>query len=149
MEVILKQAVENLGNPLDTVKVADGFARNFLIPRGLAVVATEGNKKTVTESLRLKQAREERENKVAKTAARKIESVSLTIPVKVGEDEKLFGSVTPQNIAEALANEGFEIDKRDIELEDPIKELGVYTVPVRFSKSVAAKIKVWVVKEAQ
>lgn len=149
MEVILKQAVEKLGNPLDIVKVADGFARNFLIPRGLAVLATEGNKKTVSESLRLRQAREERENKKAKTAARKIESVSLTIPVKVGEDDKLFGSVTPQNIADALANEGYPIDKRDIEMEEPIKELGVYTVPVRLSKSVAAKVKVWVVKEAQ
>lgn len=149
MEVILKQVVEKLGNPLDIVKVADGFARNYLIPRGLAVVATEGNKKTVSESLRLKQARDERENKKAKTAARKIESVSLTIPVKVGEDDKLFGSVTSQNIADALATEGFPTDKKDIELEDPIKELGVYTVPVRLSKNVAAKIKVWVVKEAQ
>jgi large subunit ribosomal protein L9 len=149
MEVILKQKVERLGNPMDVVKVADGYARNFLIPRELAVVATEGNKRAVTEGLRMKEAREERDNKKAKAVARKMETTSLTIPVKVGEDEKLFGSVTSQAIADALKAEGIEVDRKVIEMDEPIKELGVYTSPIRLSKGVAAKIKVWVVKESE
>lgn len=149
MEVILKQSVERLGNALDIVKVKSGFARNYLIPRGLAVIATESNKKMVGENLRQKQLREEKENQRAKVMARKMETTSLTIAVKVGEDEKLFGSVTSQMISDLLKKEGIEIDKKDIELEEPIKELGVYSVPIRLSKNVAAKIKVWVVKEAE
>lgn len=149
MEVILKQAVDRLGDPLDIVKVKDGYARNYLIPKGLAVVATAGNKKSVTEGQRMKEAREERESQRAKGIARKMETVSLTIPVKVGEEEKMFGSVTSQNVAEALKAEGFEVDRKAIELEEPIKDLGVYTIPVRLSTQVAAKIKVWVVKESE
>lgn len=149
MEVILKQPVERLGKTLDIVNVARGYARNYLIPKGFAVIATEGNKKSVAESQRLKQAREEHETQKAKVLARKMEAVSLTIPVKVGEEEKLFGSVTSHTILEAVKTEGLEIDKNAIELEEPIKELGVYTVPVRFSKNVTAKLKVWVVKEAE
>jgi large subunit ribosomal protein L9 len=149
MEVILKQPVDRLGGPLDLVKVKDGFARNYLIPRGLAVLATEGNKKAIKKGIQMKEARDERELKEARGLARKMETKSLTIPVKVGEEDKLFGSVTSQMIADCLAAEGFSIDRKMIELEEPIKELGVYTVPVRLAKDIAAKIKVWVVKESE
>lgn len=149
MEIILKEDVPQLGKRQEVVTVADGYARNFLIPKGMAILATEGNKKSYAEHLRLKQARKDKQNDVARETARKMESVSLTIPVKVGENDKMYGSITTQNIVDALKQENIEVDKKSIELKDIIKELGVYTIPVRLSKEVAAKIKVWVVKEAE
>jgi len=149
MEVVLKKDHENLGNALDVVSVKDGYARNFLIPNGIAVAASEGNKKAVAESKKLSEKREEKKLKEARQLAKKIEGVPCTIPVNVGEEDKLFGSVTSQEIADFLKKEGIEIEKRDIELEEPIKQLGVYSVKIGLYKDVSAKLKVWVVKDEQ
>jgi large subunit ribosomal protein L9 len=147
MEVVLKKDHEKLGKAMDVVNVKDGYARNFLIPQGIAVVATEGNRKAVAESKRLSEKREEKKLKEARVQAKKIEKVPCTIKVKVGEEDKLFGSVTTQEIADFLAKEGFAVEKRAIELEEPIKQLGVYTVRVNLYKDEYAKLKVWVVKD--
>jgi large subunit ribosomal protein L9 len=149
MEVVLKKDHENLGNALDVVSVKDGYARNFLIPNGIAVAASEGNKKAVAESKKLSEKKEEKKLKEARQLAKKIEGVPCTIPVNVGEEDKLFGSVTSQEIADFLKKEGIEIEKRDIELEEPIKQLGVYSVKIGLYKDVSAKLKVWVVKDEQ
>jgi large subunit ribosomal protein L9 len=149
MEVVLKKDFDNLGKALDVVSVKDGYARNFLIPQGIAVVASEGNKKTVAESKKLSEKREEKKLKEARQLAKKIEGVPCTIPVKVGEEDKLFGSVTTQEIADFLTKEGIETEKRNIELEEPIKQLGVYSVKINLYKDVSAKLKVWVVKDEQ
>ena len=147
MEVVLKKDHEKLGKAMDVVNVKDGYARNFLIPQGIAVVATEGNRKAVAESKRLAEKREEKKQKEARVQAKQIEKIPCTIKVKVGEDDKLFGSVTTQEIADFLAKEGFAIDKKDLELEEPIKQLGVYSVNITLYKDVVARLKVWVVKE--
>jgi large subunit ribosomal protein L9 len=147
MEVVLKKDHDKLGKAMDVVNVKDGYARNFLIPQGIAVVATEGNRKAVAESKRLAEKREEKKQKEAREQAKQIEKIPCTIKAKVGEDEKLFGSVTTQDIADFLAKEGFAIDKKDLELEEPIKQLGVYSVKITLHKDVVASLKVWVVKE--
>jgi large subunit ribosomal protein L9 len=147
MEVVLKKDHEKLGKAMDVVNVKDGYARNFLIPQGIAVVATEGNRKAVAESKRLSEKREEKKLKEARVQAKKIEKVPCTIKVKVGEEDKLFGSVTTQEIADFLSKEGFPVEKRAIELEEPIKQLGVYSVKVNLYKEEYAKLKVWVVKD--
>jgi|WetSurMetagenome_2_1015567.scaffolds.fasta_scaffold74791_2 large subunit ribosomal protein L9 len=147
MEVVLKKDHENLGNALDVVTVKDGFARNFLIPNGIAVPASEGNKKAVAEAKKLSENREEKKLKEARQLAKKIENVPCTIPVNVGEEDKLFGSVTSQEIADFLAKENIIVEKKDIELEEPIKQLGVYSVKITLYRDVQAKLKVWVVKD--
>ncbi|MBD3393652.1 MAG: 50S ribosomal protein L9 [Chitinivibrionales bacterium] len=147
MEVVLKQDHESLGKAMDVVNVRDGYARNFLIPSGIAVPATEGNKKSVAEAKRFAEKREEKQKAAAGALASKIENVPCTIPVKVGEEDRIFGSVTAQEIAEFLKKEGFEVDKRSIALEEPIKQLGVYSVPVNLHRDVQATLKVWVVKD--
>jgi len=149
MEVVLKKDHENLGKALDVVAVKDGYARNFLIPNGIAVAASEGNKKAVAEAKKLAEKREEKKLKDARQLAKKIEGVPCTIPVNVGEEDKLFGSVTSQEIADFLKKEGIDIEKRNIEIEEPIKQLGVYSVKISLYKDVNAKLKVWVVKDEQ
>jgi large subunit ribosomal protein L9 len=149
MEVVLKKDHENLGKSLDVVNVKDGYARNFLIPNGIAVAASEGNKKAVAESKKLAEKREDKKLKEARQLAKKIEAVPCTIPVKVGEEDKLFGSVTSQEIADFLKKEGIEIEKRDIDLPEPIKQLGVYSINLVLYRDVSAKLKVWVVKDEQ
>jgi large subunit ribosomal protein L9 len=147
MEVVLKKDHEKLGKAMDVVNVKDGYARNFLIPQSIAVVATEGNRKAVAESKRLSEKREEKKLKEARVQAKKIEKVPCTIKVKVGEEDRLFGSVTTQEIADFLSKEGFPVEKHAIELEEPIKQLGVYSVKVNLYKEEYAKLKVWVVKD--
>ncbi|HHJ52832.1 MAG TPA: 50S ribosomal protein L9 [Caldithrix abyssi] len=147
MEIILRQDFEALGKVGDVVKVKDGYARNFLLPKGIAYMATEANKKKLQNELAAQNWRLERDRKKAEELAEKLNSVSCTIPVQVGEEDKLFGSVTSQNIADALAAQGYEIDKRKILLEEPIKSLGIYSVPVKLHTNVEASVKVWVVKE--
>ena len=147
MEVVLKKDHEKLGKAMDVVNVKDGYARNFLIPQGIAVVATEGNRKVVAESKKLAEKREEKKLKEARVQAKKIEKIPCTIKAKVGEEDKLFGSVTTQEIADFLTKEGFAVEKRNIELEEPIKQLGVYSVKVNLYKDEYAKLKVWVVKD--
>ncbi|MBV6521631.1 MAG: 50S ribosomal protein L9 [Gemmatimonadaceae bacterium] len=147
MDVILRQAVANLGHPGDLVKVSPGFARNFLLPRGIAVEATEGNKRRIAqEKARLEAAESSRRDSASELATR-LEQVSLTFSARVGDEGKLFGSVTATDIAEQLASQGFAIEKRLIDLHEPIKALGVYRVPVRLHADVRPEVKVWVIKQ--
>lgn len=147
MEVVLKKDYQSLGKAMDIVSVKDGFARNYLIPQGIAVIATEGNKKQVAEMKRVSEKREEQQLTEARDLAKKIEQTPCTIPVKVGEEEKIYGSVSAQDISEFLKKEGFGVEKRQIVLEEPIKQLGVYSVDINLYRDVNAKLKVWVVKE--
>ncbi len=147
MEIILRQDYEQLGKMGEVVTVKDGFARNYLIPKGIAYVATKTNKKRFENELQMQNWRKEKEKRAAEEMAKKLETVSCTIPVQVGEEEKLFGSVTSQNIADALAALGYEVDRRKIQLDEPIKSLGIYSVPIKLHPEVTATVKVWVVKE--
>ena len=147
MEVILREKVENLGNVGDTIKVADGYARNYLLPKKLALKSTLEAKKIIAEEKKKKAIKEEKEKKNALSMVQKIEKISCTIARQVGEEDKLFGSVTSADIAEALKNEGIEIDKKKIELAEPIKSLGVYHIPIKLHSEVIANVKIWVVKE--
>ncbi|HEU4584919.1 MAG TPA: 50S ribosomal protein L9 [Gemmatimonadaceae bacterium] len=148
MEVILRQTVENVGNPGDIVKVSNGYARNYLLPHGLAYEATAGNRKRIAaEKARLEAAENERRQS-ARTLADRLEQVSLTFSARVGDEEKLFGSVTAADIVQQLHAQGFpEIEKRQVDLHEPIKALGVYKVPVRLHADVKPEIKVWVIKQ--
>jgi len=147
MEVILRQAVDTLGHTGDIVKVSAGYARNFLLPRGIAYEATPGNLKRISaERSRLEAAENER-REAAGTFAKRLEEVQLTFSARVGEEGKLFGSVTSADIAEQLAAQGFTSEKRLIDLHDPIKALGVYRVPVKLHADVKPEIRVWVIKQ--
>lgn len=146
MEVILRQAVDALGHPGDIVKVSPGYARNYLLPRGLAYEATPGNRKRIEQEKSRLEAAETTRRTAAQAVADRLEPVSLTFAARVGEEGKLFGSVTAGDIQQQLATQGFEIEKRMIELHEPIKALGVYRVPVRLHADVKPEIKVWVIK---
>ena len=147
MEIILRQAVENLGKPGDVVKVKNGYARNYLLPRGIAYEATPGNLKRIAqERARLEAAENERVG-AAQELAKRLEEVQLTFSARVGEEGKLFGSVTSADIAQQLEAQGFHIEKRQIDLHEPIKALGVYRVPVRLHADVKPEIRVWVIKQ--
>jgi len=147
MEIILRQAVDNLGHPGDVVDVKPGYARNYLLPRGLAFLATTGNKKRIEQDRqRLEDAENERRTKAQELAA-KLEEVSLTFSARVGEEGKLFGSVTAADIAQQLEAQGLHVEKRLIDLHDPIRALGVYRVPVRLHADVKPELKVWVIKQ--
>ena len=147
MEVILRQAVENLGHPGDIVKVSAGYARNYLLPRGFAFEATPGNRKRIAQEKQRLEAAESTRRNAAQELAAKLEEVSLTFSARVGEENKLFGSVTGADIAQQLEAQGFHIEKRQIELHDPIRSLGVYRVPVKLHADVKPEIKVWVIKQ--
>ena len=147
MKVVLRQSVEKLGLLGDVIEVKDGYARNYLIPQKIAYPATEGYLKTLEEEKKQLVRRQEKEQQAAEKLAADLEKISVTIPVKVGEEDKLYGTVTAQMIADALAEKGIQIEKRKIDLEDQIKTLGVYDVEVKLHAGVAAKVKVWVVKE--
>jgi large subunit ribosomal protein L9 len=147
MKVVLRRSVEKLGQLGDVVEVKDGYARNYLIPQKMAYPATEGYLKTLEEEKKQLAHRQEKEQRSAEKLAGDLEKVSVTIPVKVGEEEKLYGTVTAQMVADALAEKGIQIDKRKINLEEPIKTLGVYDVEVKLHAGVATRVKVWVVKE--
>jgi large subunit ribosomal protein L9 len=147
MEVVLMKDYGKLGKAMDVTSVKDGYARNFLIPQGIAVPATEGNKNKVAEAKRLEGLREGKKRTDALEIAKKIEQVPCTIPVKVGEEEKIFGSVSAQEIADFLKKEGFNVEKRNVDLPEPIRQLGVYNINISLYKDVTAKLKVWVVKE--
>ncbi len=147
MKVILRQDFETLGKIGDVVDVKDGYARNYLIPRNIVFRATPNNLNALEEEKKQHVRQEQKQMKEADKLRAEIEKVSLTITMKVGEDDKLFGSVTSQMIADALKEKNFTVDKRSIELEEPIKTLGIFEVPLKIHSSVAAKIKVWVVRE--
>ena len=147
MNVILCENVENLGEMGTQVRVKDGYARNFLIPQGIAIPATEGNKKNVAEAKKIAERKEDKKIAEAKELSKKIEQIPCTIPVKVGEEEKIYGSVSAQEISDFLKKEGFDVQKRDVDLSEPIKQLGVYNIKINLYKDVSARLKVWVVKE--
>jgi len=146
MDVILRQAVENLGKPGDLVTVKAGYARNYLIPRGFALVATDGNRKRIEQQKARLEAAENDRRGAAQQVAERLEQVSLTFSARVGEEEKLFGSVTAADIAQQLHAQGFEIEKRQIDLHEPIKSLGVYRIPVKLHADVKPEVRVWVIK---
>ncbi|HVN48325.1 MAG TPA: 50S ribosomal protein L9 [Bacteroidota bacterium] len=147
MKIILRQNHEKLGAIGEVVSVKDGYARNYLIPRGIAYEATQGSLQQLEEEKKTATRRSDREKKNAEALATEVEKISLTIKMKVGEDDKLFGSVTSQQIAELLAAKNITLDKRSIELEEPLKALGTFEVPVKLSAGVTSKIKVWIVRE--
>ena len=147
MEVILREHVDNLGRRGEIVKVADGYARNYLLPRKLALLVTEGNKKQIERERAKFEAKEAEEKKIAEAMAARLATVELIIPRKVGETEALYGSVTTADIADALAAKGFELDRRKLHLPDPIKRLGEYEVPVKLHRDVTVKLKVRVVAD--
>jgi large subunit ribosomal protein L9 len=147
MEVILLEDIPSLGNIGDTVKVADGYARNFLLPRKKAVQATSKKLKALEHEKRLVQDRMDKSVKEAEKLVQRLEDYSCTISKTVGESGKLFGAVTSMEIEQNLRENGFNIERKDILLEEPIKSLGIYTVPVRLNADVTANLKVWVVKE--
>jgi large subunit ribosomal protein L9 len=146
MEVILREAVEKLGHPGDVVKVSPGFARNYLLPRGIAYEATPGNLKRIAQEKGRLEAAETAKRAAAQEVSAKFEAVSLTFSARVGEEGKLFGSVTSGDIAAQLELQGLHVEKRMIDLHEPIRALGVYKVPIKLHADVKAEIKVWVIK---
>ena len=148
MEVILREHIDNLGQRGEIVKVADGYARNYLLPRKLALVANAGNKKQVERERAKLDAVEAEEQKVASAIGDRLGAIeSIEISRKVGETEALYGSVTTADIGEALHAKGFDIDRRKIQLHEPIKKLGEYEIPIKLHRDVTARIKVHVVAE--
>jgi large subunit ribosomal protein L9 len=147
MEVILREDVERLGSRGDVVKVAAGYARNFLLPKRMAVAATEANRKIVEQERQSHLRKEAKQESEAQDLAKLMSGVTVTIPAKAGENDQLFGSVTGKDIADALEKQNFNIDRRKIQLEDAIKQLGEHKVPVRLHRNVTTEITVQVVKE--
>ena len=147
MEVILREDIEKLGNRGQVVKVAPGYARNFLLPKKLAVAATESNKKIVEQERQAYLRKEAKLQSEAQDLAKMMSGVSVTISQKAGENDQLFGSVTSKDVADALAAAGYTIDRRKVQLDDPIKQLGEYKVPVKLHKDVTAEVTVVVAKE--
>lgn len=144
-EIILRENVDNLGAAGDVVDVKPGYARNYLLPRGLAMRATEGNLKRIEEERRHVEHAEDRRREHAEELAETLEGLSLTFNVRAGEEGQLFGSVTAADIAERLEEDDLKVDRRKIELEEPIKELGVYTLTVDLHEDVRPELKIWVV----
>ncbi len=147
MKIILKEDVENLGQPGDVVEVKDGYARNFLIPRQFALRATPSNLKVYEQEKQRIEVERDKGKREAEALAERLKEVSLTATVAVGEEDRVFGSVTTQNIGELLTAKGFDIDRRKILLDEPLKALGVYEIGIKLHSEVEAQIKVWVVKE--
>ena len=147
MEVILREDVEKLGGRGQVVKVASGYARNFLLPNRMAVAATDSNKKIVEQERQAHLRREAKDQSDAADLGKLLESVSITISQKAGENDQLFGSVTAKDIADSLEKQGYTIERRKIQLDEPIKTLGDHQVPVRLHRDVTTNITVHVVKE--
>jgi large subunit ribosomal protein L9 len=147
MEVILREHVDNLGRRGEIVKVAPGYARNYLLPRKLALAVTEANKRQIERERHIAEAQEAQEKSQAETLAQRLTQVEIEIARRVGENQTLYGSVTSADIAHALQTKGFEIDKRRIQLPDPLKALGEVTVPVKIHRDVTAQVRVKVVPD--
>lgn len=147
MQVILTETVEKLGNQGEIVKVAQGYARNYLIPRGLAVLADPKNVRQLMHHKKVIDDKQKREMKQSDAIVARLEQISCSIPVQVGEEDKIFGSVTTGDIADNLKSQGIDVDRRKIHIEEPIKALGVYTVQVKVAPEKVAHLKVWVVKK--
>jgi len=147
MKVILRQNFEPLGQIGDIVEVKNGYALNYLLPRKIAYAALKGNLRALEEEKKTVAKKSEQELRDAEAIAVELEKTSITIPVQVGEEDKIFGTVTTQMIADALSEKSFKIDKRKVELEEQIKTLGIYSVNIKLHPRVSSKIKVWVVRE--
>jgi len=148
MEVILKEDVPKLGHRGDVVKVAEGYGRNYLLPHKLAIEATQTNKAVIQQMKASAVRRSASEKADAEALSKQLEAVSLTFQRKAGEKDHLFGSVTSNDIADALEHKGFNIDRRKIQLQDPLKSLGEFEVPVRLHRDVTSRVKVVIEKEA-
>lgn len=147
MKVILKERVEKLGQSWDIVNVKDGFARNFLLPRGLAMKATQGNLKLVDEMKRSKSALKEKDKQEAIKLAEKLQNASFTLALEANADDRLYAGIDGRAFAQFLTDEGYPIDKKTVLLDEPIKSLGVYQVDIKLHPEVTAKIKIWIVKK--
>ena len=148
MKVILREDVPDVGLAGQTVEVKAGYGRNFLFPRNLAIPATKANLKAIDEVTRQKETRERKARREAEVVKERIEKLSLSAEVLVGEEDKVFGSVTVHDIVGLLAGEGVTVPKGAVQLESPIKVLGVYTIPIKIDKDVTADLKLWVVKKS-
>ena len=148
MKVILREDVPRLGSAGETVEVKAGYGRNFLIARNLAIPASKANVKAIDEIAKQKNIRERKQRRQAEIVKDRIEKISVSASVLVGEEDRVFGSVTSHDIVELLSAEGVTVDKRAVVLEEPIKSLGVYTVPIKIEKDVTANLKVWVIKKS-
>ena len=147
MKIILKQDSRNLGSIGEIIEVKPGYARNYLFPRNVAMPVSKGNLRILEEEKKRLDLRINKEKKQAEKLAAEISKISLTAPVNVGEEDKIFGSVTSQNIIDLLKEKGIEIDKRRVILEEPIKALGIYPIKIKLHSDVEAEVKLWVVKE--
>ncbi len=148
MKVILRQDIDGLGHVGETVEVKTGYGRNYLVPRNLAIAASKGNLRAIDEIKAQNKIRERKKRTEAERYKEKLEKLSLTIEVLVGEEDKIFGSVTSQNVSDLIEQEGFKILKKNIILDDPIKSLGVYTVPIKVDSDIVANVKLWVIRKA-
>ncbi|MCD5384124.1 50S ribosomal protein L9 [candidate division WOR-3 bacterium] len=149
MKIILTKDVEKLGSEGKIIEVKDGYARNYLIPEGLASRYSSSNFRIYEEKKRAQERKDRKEEFKAEAVKNKIESLSITIPMEVGEGDKIFGSVTPRLVSETLLKEGHKIEHRDIIIDEPIKELGVYTIKICLHPEVYANLKVWVVSKEE
>jgi len=147
MEVILREHVEHLGARGDVVKVTPGYARNYLLPRKLALAVTENNKRQIEREKKLAEARDMEEKSAAEAVAARIGALEIEISRRVGENDALYGSVTSADVAQALKDKGFEVDKRKIQMAEPLKALGESTIPVKIHREVVAQVKVKVVAD--
>jgi len=148
MKVILRDDIPELGQAGQTIDVKDGYGRNFLIPRNLAIPATRANLHAIDEIRKQKDARDRKRRRGAEIIKEKLEKLSLSAEVQVGEEDKVFGSVTSIDVVRLLEKEGMTINKRMVHLEEPIKALGVYTIPVKVDRDITANVKLWVVKKS-
>jgi large subunit ribosomal protein L9 len=146
VRIILLHDHEGLGSAGDQLDVKDGYSRNYLIPRGIALKADKNSLKRFQDMARLKEMRKERALKKSKELAEKLRSLSLTVPVQVGEEDRVFGAVTSLEIAQQLKDKGYEIDKRQIMLEEPIKSLGIFEIPIKLHSEITTSVKLWVIK---
>ena len=146
MKIILLSDVENLGESGDVIAVKPGYARNKLIPQGLALRASNRNMAVANENKRVATAKLERENQALNVLAKKLSKVEITIEVKVGDEEKMFGSITNKDIHKELIDKGFEIEKNQISIEEPIKALGIYHINIKISKDITSDVKLYVIK---
>lgn len=147
MKIILRDDIDTLGKCGEVINVKAGYARNYLIPRNLAIPATPGNLRSIDQVNQQKQSRDRKRMRDAEKLKLAIEKISITAEVQVGEEDRIFGSVTTAQIAELLKEQNFLVDRRDIEIAEPIRALGVYTVDVKLERDVIAKLKLWVVKK--
>lgn len=145
MQVILTEDVKNVGDMGDVVEVSNGYGRNYLIPKNLALPATSGSRKQLQHQMRLIETRREAAREAARAILGDIDGVSITIPMRVGDGDRLYGSVTNRDLAAALTQQGVNVDRKQIDMDRPLNELGVYEVPIKLASGIYAKVRVWVV----